>query len=88
MIETHSFIILLICFFTTAILSEKYFTKNPPRFSIFKAMGAICIVLVALTMVIVALPIMIEPIAYIMVIAGTIVCIYVRHRSDQNNGWH
>lgn len=87
MIETTTLIIVLLSFFITVILSEKYFAKNTPNIGLVKVMIAALVIFIVLAVVGILVPVLTDVVIALALSVGAFLSIYSRHRLDQKKGW-
>lgn len=87
MVETTTLIIVLLSFFITVILSEKYFAKNAPRVGMVKTMFAALFMFIVLGAIGIFVPILTNVAIGLAVSVGAFLSIYSRYRLGQRKGW-
>ncbi|MFV0396004.1 MAG: hypothetical protein ACK5LC_16730 [Coprobacillaceae bacterium] len=87
MVETKTLIIILLSFFITVILSEKYFAKNAPRVGVVKVMIASLFVFIAIGAMGIFIPVLSDIAIALAVSGGAFLSIYSRYKLGQRKGW-
>lgn len=80
MIQTSTYCIILVCFFTTIILSEKYYKKHSPKIRLRKMICYIMAAFFALLTLVVMIPSSFPILIYGSVVIASYFNVYNRHR--------
>lgn len=80
MVQTITFIFMLLCFILTIYFSEKYIKKYGTTWKMSKILCVTICILSVLTILVMLLPVLFPILIYLSVIIASFVCTYSRHR--------
>lgn len=80
MIQTITFIMMMICFIGTIYGSEKYFQKHEPTLGVWKLMAITILSLFVIMTIVVLIPVLFPILIYMSIILASFVSVYCRHR--------
>lgn len=80
MVQTKTFIMLMICFIVTLYLTEKYFMKHEAKTGLLKILLSSISILALLTVLVSFIPAIFPLFIDASIIIATFVCTYSRHR--------
>ena len=80
MVQTKTFIIMIICFIVTLYFTEKYFMKHEAKIGLLKILLGSITILALLTIIVSFVPMIFPLLIYVSMVIATFVCTYSRHR--------
>lgn len=86
MVQTKTFIIMIMCYFITIIATERYLKERPAEVSLVKVVLYAIASITLLALLTLLIPNFFLMLIYGSVIIATFVCIYSRHRLAYKKG--